>query len=121
MRKKVKLEKIKRRFRRKLSIRGKISGTAAVPRLSVFRSNKNLAIQAIDDANSKTLCSISTYQKEITSKKCDKEAAKELGEKLGEKLLELKIKKAVFDRNGYFYHGKIAAIADGIRSKKIQL
>lgn len=96
--------KRKNRITRHRRIRAKISGTALRPRLSVFRSNKYLHLQLIDDENSKTLAAASTLS--------DKNAPKDLADKA----LALGIKEIVFDRGGYKYHGQIAKIADDIRN-----
>ena len=121
MLKKIKNAKLKRRIRRKLRIRNKITGTASVPRVTVFRSNKNISVQAIDDSTGKTLCSFSTYGKAASASGSNVASAKSVGEALAAKLVELKVEQVVFDRNGYLYHGKVAAVADAIREKKIRL
>ena len=93
----------KSRIKRRKRIRAKISGTAACPRLSVFRSAKHSYAQIIDDEAGKTLCSAST------------EAAKKVGLALAEKAKAAGISDVVFDRSGYVYHGRVAALADGAR------
>lgn len=103
-----------------MRIRNKINGTASVPRVTVFRSNKNISVQAIDDTCGKTLCSFSTYSKE-GGKGSNVASAKSVGDALADKLVSLKIEQVVFDRNGYLYHGKVAAVADALREKKIRL
>lgn len=108
------------KLRRKKRIRGKISGTAARPRLSIFRSNKNIFIQAIDDVASKTLVSASTYGKTQAKLRATVEHAKIVGSSLGKKLKEQKINEAVFDRNSYRYHGVVQACADAIRAEGIK-
>lgn len=120
MLKKIKNDKLKKRIRRKLRIRNKIYGSAVVPRVTVFRSNKHLFVQAIDDATGKTLCSASTYGRSPGVQDSNVAAAKSVGDALASKLIGLKIEEVVFDRNGYLYHGKVAAIADAIREKKIR-
>lgn len=107
--------KIKRHEKRKNHIRLSISGTASRPRISVFRSNLHFYAQVIDDENSVTLCSISTVQKEYKGLRNNKENAEKLGEALGKQMLDKKISSAVFDRNGYLYHGIVKAFADGVR------
>ena len=105
---------IERRERIKLGVRNKISGTKERPRLSVFRSNKGLFVQVIDDENGKTLASAST--KELGEKaKLNQEDSKNVGKKIAEKALASGIQSIVFDRNGYLYHGNIKALADGAR------
>lgn len=99
-------------------IRKKISGTPQRPRLCVYRSNKHIYAQIIDDVNGTTLVAASTLEAplrdELTSK-CNKEAAKRVGQLIGEKALAKGIKSVVFDRSGYIYHGRVAALADGAR------
>ncbi len=102
------------RIRRR--IRGKISGTAARPRLSVFRSNKQIYAQIIDDEAGKTLAAASSRDKSIASKKVTKiEQAKLVGQLVAEKAKEANIETVVFDRGGYVYHGRIKSLADGAR------
>ena len=102
------------RIRRR--IRGKISGTADCPRLSVFRSNKQIYAQVIDDAAGKTLVSASSMDKEIASKDVPKiEQAKLVGQLLAEKAKQAEVETVVFDRGGYVYHGRIKSLADGAR------
>ena len=112
------LKKAASRLRRKRSIRKKISGTAERPRLSVFRSNKHIYAQVIDDVTGKTLASISTespsVREEITDKK-KTEAAQLVGQKIAEKCKELSIENVIFDRNGFIYHGRVKAVAEGAR------
>jgi large subunit ribosomal protein L18 len=103
--------KHQRDLRRK-RVRAKISGTAEVPRLSVFRSNKYIYAQLIDDVKGHTLLSVCGISKEKT-KKTDK--SKDLGKELAEKAGEKNIKKAVFDRNGYRYLGRVKTFAEGAR------
>jgi len=102
------------RIRRR--IRGKISGTAARPRLSVFRSNKQIYAQIIDDAAGKTLASASSQDESIASKTVAKiEQAKLVGMLLAEKAKEANVETVIFDRGGYVYHGRIKSLADGAR------
>jgi large subunit ribosomal protein L18 len=102
------------RIRRR--IRGKISGTTERPRLSVFRSNKQIYAQIIDDANGKTLVAASSMDKEIASQKVTKvEQAKLVGQLLAERAKETEVESVVFDRSGYVYHGRIKSLADGAR------
>ena len=104
-----------KRQHRKIRIRKKINGTATVPRLAVFKSNNNIYVQAIDDLNQVTIASASTLSKEVKTKTLSIEASKEVGELMGQKLNDLKISKAVFDRGGYIYHGRIKNLADAAR------
>ncbi len=105
-------------LRRKMRVRKKITGNEARPRLSVFRSAKHIYVQAINDTTGVTVASASTVEKEMTtqlegSKKVD--AALQVGKLLGRRLKEKGVEVAVFDRNGYRYKGRIAAIAQGAR------
>lgn len=112
------MKKQDRRLRRKRGIRKKITGTTVKPRVSVYRSNRHIYVQAIDDELGKTLCSMSDREAGV---KRTREGALAVGEKLGEKLKKAKVKEAVFDRNGYIYHGVVQGIADGIRKAGIQV
>ena len=105
------------------ALRGRIKGTIDRPRLSVYRSNENIYAQIIDDTNSKTLISCSTLDRSIkialsTGRTC--EASRVMGEKLAELSLKKNIKKIVFDRGPYLYHGRIKALADGARAGGLQ-
>jgi len=101
------------RDRRRGKIRSRISGTSDRPRLSVFKSNRGLYIQLIDDSKASTL--VSAHFSEIKDKKSKKDLGFELGKKLAEKALAKDIKVVVFDRGGYKYHGRVKALADGAR------
>ena len=103
------------RRRRHLRVRKKISGTAECPRLAVFRSNKNISVQLIDDVKAVTLASVSTLDADIKTKKANKEAAKEVGTLIAKKALKLKIENVVFDRGGYIYHGVVKEVAEAAR------
>ena len=97
-------------------IRKKISGSSSAPRLSVFRSNTEIYAQLIDDNNGVTIASASSKQKDITAQKAPKiEKSKMVGEAIARKATELGIKKVVFDRSGYIYHGRVKAVAEGAR------
>lgn len=106
-------KKDKSRLRIKRSIRKKVSGTAERPRLSVFRSNQSIYAQVIDDIAGHTLVSASSQ--ELGTKGSNVENAKEVGKKVAEKAIEKGIQTIVFDRNGYLYHGKVKALAEGAR------
>lgn len=111
------------RLNRKERIRKKVSGTTERPRLSVYKSLKHLHAQVIDDATGKTLVHASTISKELKGKLGEgdkKAAAKQVGLLIAEKCKAQKIEKVVFDRNGFPYHGRIAAIADGAREGGLQ-
>ncbi|HCZ06886.1 MAG: large subunit ribosomal protein [Thermotogota bacterium] len=106
------------RTRRHLRVRKKISGTPERPRLCVFRSNKHIYAQIIDDTTGHTLCSASTLDRELRSvlqKTWNKEAAREVGKLIGKRALEKGITTVVFDRGGFKYHGRIKELADGAR------
>jgi large subunit ribosomal protein L18 len=105
-------KKLTAREKRQVRIRKKVTGTAERPRLSVFRSNKSLYLQLIDDVAQKTLVSASTLKE---GKGANKDAAKWVGKSLAEKALQHKIETVVFDRSGYRYHGVIKEIADAAR------
>mgnify|MGYP000946677200 FL=1 len=113
-------DKIRRRLKRKFHIRKSLSGTSSIPRMSVFRSNKNLYVQVIDDETSSTLLSVSTLEKDFSSMKPNVETASKLGEEIGKRLMKKNIASVVFDRNGYLYHGVVKAIADGARGAGIK-
>jgi large subunit ribosomal protein L18 len=106
------------RLRRKRSIRRRISGTATRPRLSVFRSSKHIYAQVIDDVSGETLVSASTQSPELKDAiegKKKSEKASLVGQLVAKKSLEREISKVVFDRNGFVYHGRVKAVADGAR------
>ena len=108
------------RSKRKIRIRKKVFGEAKKPRLAVYKSNKNIYVQAIDDFNQITIGSASTLSKELKIDNLSIESAKKVGELMGDILNKNKIKEAVFDRGGYIYHGRIKALAEGIREKGIK-
>ncbi|RJR16069.1 50S ribosomal protein L18 [Candidatus Microgenomates bacterium] len=106
--------KIQKRKTRRIRIRNKISGTTKRPRLSVFRSNRTLYAQLIDDEKRITL--IGMNDRDIDTKEKNKVArSRELGKTLAEKAKTLKITQVVFDRGGYMYHGRVKALAEGMR------
>lgn len=107
------LTREERRLRIKRRIRKKISGTEAKPRLSVFRSNKQIYGQIIDDLNGKTLVSASSVKEDLKGNKV--EQAQSIGKAVAEKAVAAGIKNVVFDRNGYLYHGRVKAFADAAR------
>ena len=110
-----KVDTNKQRLRRHKRIRAKISGTAARPRLDVFRSNTNIYAQIIDDENGVTLLSASTLDKEFEGYGGNKEAAKAVGTMIAKRALERGITEVVFDRGGYVYHGRVQALAEAAR------
>ena len=112
--------KIEARLKRKASIRGKVEGSPDRPRLSVFRSAKHVYAQIVDDGAHRTLAAASTLDDELDAvfkgephKKTDK--AKKVGMLIAKRALAAGIDKVVFDRNGFIYHGRVAAIAQGAR------
>ena len=109
--------KIANRLKRKRRVRAKISGSATLPRVSVFRSNRYLSVQAIDDATSTTICGLNSKS---TGHKANKEGATALGVAFAAKLKEAGIASIVFDRNGYQYHGVIAAFGESLRANEIK-
>ncbi len=112
----MKFSKERRRNKIKKSIRSKISGSAERPRLSVFRSNKAIYASLIDDITGRTLCATSSLSKEIVVVKQTKiDAALMVGKELAKKAMVAGIESVVFDRNGYLYHGRVKALADGAR------
>ena len=114
------LEKDRKRLRRKIHIRKRVSGTTERPRMTVTKSNRHLSIQIVDDTKGCTLASASTLEKELRNIKATVEGAGQLGEIMGKRLLEKNIKTVVFDRNGYLYHGIVKALADGSRKAGIE-
>lgn len=111
------LTKTEKRIKIKLRIRKRIKGTAETPRLSVFRSNKQIYVQAVDDVNGVTLAAACSREKEITTVagKKKSEIAALVGKRIAEKCKEKGIESVVFDRNGYQYHGRVKSLADGAR------
>ncbi len=104
--------KREKRYRRHRRVRAKISGTAKIPRLCIFRSTKHIYAQLIDDEKSKTLAQVS----DLEIKKGKKtEIAYEVGKLIAQKAIKEKIEKVVFDRGGYKYHGRVKAVAEGAR------
>ena len=103
------------RMKRHQRVRGKISGTAERPRLSVFRSENNIYAQIIDDVAGNTLVSASSVAKGFEGSGGNVEAAKKVGAKVAERALQKGIEEVVFDRGGYIYHGRVQALADGAR------
>lgn len=107
--------KSNRRAKIKRRIRKKISGTSATPRLSVFRSNKQIYAQLIDDTNGVTLVAASSYKNKAAEKKNKSEQAAIVGKEIAEKALKAGVESVVFDRNGYLYHGRVKSLADSAR------
>ena len=107
-------KKVKRE-RRHLRVRKKVFGTPERPRLSVYRSEKNIYAQIIDDINAVTLVAASSLEKDFSAKGGNKEGAKLVGELVGKKAAEKGITEVVFDRGGFVYHGRIQSLAEGAR------
>ena len=105
----------KARLKRHKRVRAKISGTAARPRLAVYRSNANISAQIIDDVAGVTLVSASTYEKDFDGNCGNKEAAKKVGEIIAQRAAAKGITDVVFDRGGYLYHGRVSELAAGAR------
>lgn len=115
------IEKLSGWERRKIRVRKKIKGTEERPRLNVYRSNKHIYAQVIDDSTGKTLAAASTKSKELADGKVKKaEASKKVGELVAKLAIAKGISKVVFDRSGYIYHGRIKALADGARAAGLQ-
>ena len=103
------------RIKRHNRVRGKISGTAERPRLCVFRSEKNIYAQIIDDVAGKTLVSASSVEKDFEGAAGNKEAARKVGKTVAERAVAKGIEDVVFDRGGYIYHGRVQELAEGAR------
>jgi large subunit ribosomal protein L18 len=114
-------DKYRRRLRRKFSIRKRIRGTAERPRVTIYKSNRYTYLQAIDDAAGKTVAAASNKEKDLSSVRNTVAEIGKLGEAFGRRLAEKQIKRAVFDRNGYLFHGKVRAVADAIRKAGVQV
>ena len=113
------LSKSQRRNKIKRRIRGKVTGTSTKPRLSVFRSNKQIYAQIIDDESNTTIVSVGSYEKGFSAgNKVDQ--AKLVGAKISEKALAAGVSSVVFDRNGYVYHGRVKALAESARENGLK-
>jgi large subunit ribosomal protein L18 len=110
------LTKTERRQRLKYRIRKIVNGTSSHPRLTVFRSNKEIYAQLIDDVKGVTLLAVSSRDKGITATGTKIEIAEAVGKSLGEKAVKAGIETVSFDRNGYLYHGRVKSLADGARA-----
>ncbi len=109
--------KISLHKKRKARVRGKISGCATKPRITIFRSNKFFYAQAIDDLSGSTLVSIDGAKEKVVA---NKDGVKKLAAEFAKRLKDAKIEEITFDRNGYLYHGVVAAFADGLRENGIK-
>jgi large subunit ribosomal protein L18 len=116
------LQKVESRKRRHTRVRKKVRGTAARPRLSVFRSSRHVYAQLIDDVSGRTLAAASTMEPGARSgSTATVEAAKAVGQRVGERATQAGITQVVFDRGGFRYHGRVAAVADGAREAGLAL
>ncbi len=109
------LTKVKRRRRIRHRIRKKITGTAQVPRLNVYRSNKYIYCQLIDDLSGHTLVAASSKESEVANEGSKSDQAKAVGKLIAERAAAANISKVAFDRGGYLYHGRVKALAEGAR------
>ncbi len=115
------LSKLQRRHRIKLRIRKNLAGTPERPRMSVYRSNKQIYAQLVDDVTGKTILSASSREKEIAGQKVTKiEQAKLVGKNIADKAKDKGIDNVVFDRNGYLYHGRVKSLADAARENGLK-
>jgi large subunit ribosomal protein L18 len=112
------LTKDQRRLKRRRRVRAKVSGTAARPRVSVFRSNKGLSAQAIDDRSGRTLAAVNWYEPELRELAKEQRTARS-GELLAERVKAAGVSEIVFDRGGYRYHGHVRAFAEALREAGI--
>ena len=116
------LTKADRRQRIKYRIRKRLSGSGERPRMTVYRSNKQIYVQLVNDVTGETLVSASSKEKEIATKKVNKtDQAKLVGKRLAEKAKEKGIESVVFDRNGYLYHGRVKNLADAARESGLKI
>ena len=115
-----KINKNAMRLKRHIRVRGKISGTPECPRLNVFRSNANIYAQIIDDVNGVTLVAANTLEKDFEGATGNVEAAKKVGATLAERAKAKGIEEVVFDRGGYIFHGRVAALAEGARENGLK-
>ena len=115
-----KIDRKATRARRHKRVRTKISGTAERPRLCVYRSNKNIFVQIVDDVKQTTLVQASTLDKEVKEKHANITAAKEVGALIAKRALDKNIKTVVYDRGGYIYHGVVKALAEAAREAGLE-
>ncbi|MCJ8152452.1 50S ribosomal protein L18 [Chryseobacterium sp. SSA4.19] len=109
------LSKLEKRIRIKRRVRGKISGSSELPRLSVYKSNKEIYAQLIDDNSGKTLASASSREKGVEANGTKTDVSAAVGKAIAAKAIAAGIENIVFDRNGFVYHGRVKALADGAR------
>ena len=113
-------DKLRKREQRRTHVRKNIEGTPEKPRMTVYKSNKYIYVQVIDDTVGSTLASASTLEESLKAVKRNVEGAAKLGEEIGKRLKDKNVATVVFDRNGYKYNGIVKAIADGARKAGIQ-
>ncbi len=116
----IKADKNVTRKKRHARVRSKLAGTESRPRLNVFRSNKHIYAQLIDDSNRITIASASTLDKELNIAASNIEAAKKVGELVAKRAVEKGCKQIVFDRGGYLFHGRVKALADAARENGLE-
>jgi large subunit ribosomal protein L18 len=118
----MRVQKLEGRERRHRRVRKKVRGVEARPRLAVFRSNRHIYAQLIDDVTGRTLVAASTMEKDVRSGATSTtDAARAVGQRLGERAKEAGVTAVVFDRGGFRYHGRVAAVADGAREVGLEL
>jgi large subunit ribosomal protein L18 len=113
-------QKREARIRRHRRVRKKVLGNAERPRLAVFRSNRHITAQVIDDRSGRTLASASTYEADLRAGSSNVEAATKVGTLLAERAKAAGVDKVVFDRGGFIYHGRVAALADAARDAGLE-
>ncbi|MCX7023495.1 MAG: 50S ribosomal protein L18 [Spirochaetes bacterium] len=113
-------DKLRRRDQRRSHVRKNLEGTTERPRMTVYRSNRYLYVQVVDDSKGRTLAAASSLDETLKGVKCNVGGGARIGEEIGKRLKEKNIAKVIFDRNGYKYHGIVKAIADGARKSGIE-
>jgi large subunit ribosomal protein L18 len=108
------------RIRRHARVRKTVRGTVERPRLAVFRSNRHISAQVIDDRSGRTLAAASTHESDLRSGSSNKDAAAKVGQLVAERAKAAGVDKVVFDRGGFLYHGRVAAVADAARSAGLE-
>jgi large subunit ribosomal protein L18 len=108
------------RVRRHARVRKHVRGTAERPRLAVFRSNRHISAQVIDDRTGKTLASASTHEADLRDGSSNKDAAAKVGQRVAERAKDAGIERVVFDRGGFLYHGRVAAVAEAAREAGLE-
>jgi large subunit ribosomal protein L18 len=108
------------RIRRHSRVRKHVRGTAERPRLAVFRSNRHISAQVIDDRSGVTLASASTHEGDLRAGSSNKDAAAQVGKRVAERAKDAGIERVVFDRGGFLYHGRVAAVADAAREAGLE-